>query len=565
MIRVVLASCRLPRRRPVVAAGRDVPATAAETAGATETRRFVSTDVRPPAPASKVALKTSDWERHTHQDQELVKGLGLTSATMLVMGSMIGSGIFIVSAEISREVNSPALLIGAWAITGFLTIVGALTYGELAAMMPRAGGQYVYLRESLGPLWGFLYGWTLFLVIQTGTIAAVGVAFGKFLGIFWPAISSSNWIVHIWKVPKFQIGPMMLGGMDVGLNTQNLTAILVVVALSVINIFGVKTGAIIQNIFTAAKVSALLGLVLFGIFLGRNAQAIAANFGANFWRNAGLGALHDVGGGAGASVLVSTLTVLAIAQVGSLFSADAWNNVTFTAGEVKNPSRNLPLSLAVGTGVVISLYIACNFIYLTALPLVGNPTGATLLERGIQFAKEDRVATAVMTQMFGSAGGALMAVAIMISGFGCCNGLILSGARVYYAMAKDALFFRSVARLHPTYKTPAVSLMVQMVWTCVLCISGSYGQLLDYIIFAVLVFYVLTIVGLFVLRRTHPEAERPYKAVGYPLLPAIYIVMALFIDIVLLRYKPQYTWPGLFIVLLGIPVYYIWRPRGEAA
>jgi basic amino acid/polyamine antiporter, APA family len=515
----------------------------------------VSTNVQPPAPASQV----SDWERHTHQDKELVKGLGLTSATMLVMGSMIGSGIFIVSAEISREVGSPALLIGAWLITGFLTIVGALTYGELAAMMPRAGGQYVYLRESLGPLWGFLYGWTLFLVIQTGTIAAVGVAFGKFLGIFWPAVSSTHWIIHLWKVPKFAIGPMILGGMDVGLNTQNLVAILIVIALSIVNIFGVKTGAFIQNIFTTAKVSALLGLVLFGVFLGENRQALAANFGANFWRNAGLGTWHDVGGG----VIVSTLTVLAIAQVGSLFSADAWNNVTFTAGEVKNPSRNLPLSLALGTGVVIALYIACNFVYLGALPLEGSPTGPTLLQRGIQYASEDRVATAVMTQMFGSIGGSLMAVAIMISGFGCCNGLILSGARVYYAMAKDGLFFRSVARLHPDYKTPAISLMVQMLWTCVLCISGSYGQLLDYIIFAVLVFYVLTIFGLFVLRRTHPEAERPYKAVGYPILPAIYIAMALFIDVVLLRYKPQYTWPGLFIVLLGIPVYFIWRPRAQ--
>jgi APA family basic amino acid/polyamine antiporter len=525
----------------------------------------VSTNVPPPVSASKVGSNISDWQRHTHQDEELVKGLGLTSATMLVMGSMIGSGIFIVSAEISREVASPALLIGAWLITGFLTIVGALMYGELAAMMPRAGGQYVYLRESLGPLWGFLYGWTLFLVIQTGTIAAVGVAFGKFLGVFWPAVSSSHWIVHLWKVPKFTVGPMILGGMDVGLNTQNLAAILVVVLLSVINIFGVKTGAFIQNIFTTAKVSALLGLVLFGIFLGRNAQAVAANFGANFWNNASLGTLHDVGGGVGGSVLVSTLTVLAIAQVGSLFSADAWNNVTFTAGEVKNPSRNLPLSLALGTGVVIALYIACNFVYLGTLPLVGSPTGATLLERGIQYAREDRVATAVMTQMFGSIGGSLMAVAIMISGFGCNNGLILSGARVYYAMAKDGLFFHGVARLHPQYKTPAVSLMVQMIWTCVLCISGSYGQLLDYIIFAVLVFYVLTIFGIFVLRRTHPEAERPYKAIGYPVLPAIYIVMALFIDIVLLRYKPQYTWPGLFIVLLGIPVYYIWRPRNANA
>ncbi|MGO9123700.1 MAG: APC family permease, partial [Terriglobales bacterium] len=240
---------------------------------------------------------TSDWELHTHQDKELVKGLGLTSATMLVMGSMIGSGIFIVSAEIAREVNSPALLIGAWLVTGFMTIVGALSYGELAAMMPRAGGQYVYLREALGPLWGFLYGWTLFLVIQTGTIAAVGVAFGKFLGVFFPAISSSNWIVHFWKVPPIRVGPLVLGNMDVGLSTQNLTAILLVVVLSVINIFGIKTGAIIQNIFTAAKVSALLGLVLLGIFLGRNAQALAANFQGNFWHNAGLGAMHDIGGG----------------------------------------------------------------------------------------------------------------------------------------------------------------------------------------------------------------------------------------------------------------------------
>ncbi|HUM05263.1 MAG TPA: amino acid permease [Terriglobales bacterium] len=513
-------------------------------------------DAKPPVPATRI----DDWAIHTHQDKELVKGLGLTSATMLVMGSMIGSGIFIVSAEISREVQSPALLIGAWLITGFLTIVAALSYGELAAMMPRAGGQYVYLRESLGPLWGFLYGWTLFLVIQTGLIAAVGIAFGKFLGVFFPAISSSNWIVHLWKVPPIPIGPMILGNMDVGLNTQNLVAILVIILLSVINIFGVKIGAFIQNIFTIAKTSALFGLVLLGIFIGRNAHAIAANFGRNFWVNSGFGVQHEISAG----VFVGTLTVLAVAQVGSLFSADSWNTVTFTAGEVKNPSRNLPLSLALGTGVVIALYIACNFIYLSALPLVGSPTGATVLERGIQYASEDRVGTAVMTQMFGSAGGALMAIAILISIFGCDNGLILSGARVYYAMAKDGLFFRDVAKLHPTYKTPAVSLMVQMVWTCILCISGSYGQLLDYIVFAVLVFYILTIAGLFVLRRTHPEAERPYRAVGYPLLPAIYIVLALFIDIVLLRYKPQYTWPGLCIVLLGIPVYYLWKSRSAA-
>ncbi len=519
-------------------------------------RRPLSIETKPPI------LKASDWEIHSRQDKELVKGLGLTSATMLVMGSMIGSGIFIVSSEISREVNSPALLIAAWLVTGFMTIVGALCYGELAAMMPRAGGQYVYLREALGPLWGFLYGWTLFLVIQTGTIAAVGVAFGKFLGIFVPSISSSNWILHFWKVPPIRIGPMVLGNMEVGLNTQNLVAILVVVALSVINIFGLKTGALIQNIFTFAKVSALLALGFLGLFIGRNAQALAANFQGNFWNNAGLSAQHAVQVGVGGpTVLVGTLTILAVAQVGSLFSADAWNNVTFTAGEVKNPNRNLPLSLALGTGVVITLYIVCNFVYLNVLPLDGVANGATILERGIKYATEDRVGTAVMTQMFGAAGGLLMAAAIMISGFGCVNGLILAGARVYYAMAKDGLFFRSVAKLHPTHKTPAVSLMVQMVWTCVLCVSGSYGQLLDYIVFAVLVFYILTIVGLFVLRRQRPEAERPYRAIGYPILPAVYIVMALFIDVVLLRYKPQFTWPGLIIVLLGIPVYFLWSRR----
>jgi APA family basic amino acid/polyamine antiporter len=356
---------------------------------------------------------------------------------------------------------------------------------------------------------------------------------------------------------------MSLGNMDVGINTQNLMAILMVIALSVINIFGVKTGALIQNVFTFAKVAGLLGLVIVGLFIGRNAAALAANFGANFWQ--GVRALHPIQIGAGGPlVLVSTLTILAVAQVGSLFSADAWNNVTFTAGEVINPKRNLPLSLALGTGVVIALYIACNVIYLNVLPLYGSPDGATILQRGIQHATEDRVATAALTQMFGALGGYLMAAAIMVSSFGCNNGLILSGARVYYAMAKDGLFFRGAAKLHPIYKTPAVSLMVQMVWICILCVSGSYGQLLDYVVFAVLVFYILTIAGLFVLRFKRPEAERPYRAIGYPVLPAIYIVMAIFIDVVLLRYKPQYTWPGLIIVLLGIPVYYAWRSRRTA-
>ena len=499
-----------------------------------------------------------------NSDSEFVKGLGLTSATTLVMGSMIGSGIFIVSADIARLTGSPALLIGAWLVTGFMTVTGALAYGELAAMMPHAGGQYVYLRESLGPLWGFLYGWTLFLVIQTGTIAAVGVAFGKFLGYFFPAVSSTHWILHLWKVPPIPLGPMVLGNMDVGLNTQNLAAILIVVFLSVLNIFGVRTGAMVQNIFTFAKTAALLGLVLLGLFIGRNADAIAANFGANFWRNAGWSVLHPVQVGIGGPMaMVGVLTILAVSQVGSLFSSDAWNNVTFTAGEVKNPQRTLPLSLALGTGAVILLYVLANVVYLNVLPLHGTADGATIVARGIQHASEDRVATAVMQQIFGSAGAGIMAIAIMISCFGCDNGLILAGARVYYAMARDRLFFRRAGELHPKYRTPAHSLFMQCIWTCILCISGSYGQLLDYIIFAVLVFYILTIAGLFVLRVKRPNEPRPYRAIGYPVLPAVYILMAVFIDVVLLRYKPQYTWPGLIIVLLGIPVYFIWSRRSR--
>ncbi len=502
----------------------------------------------------------SNTTLQTEAEQGLVKALGLTSATTLVMGSMIGSGVFIVAADIARIVESPALLIAAWLVTGFMTVVAALCYGELAAMMPRAGGQYVYLREALGPLWGFLYGWTLFLVIQCGTIAAVGVAFGKFLGVWFPWVSSSHWIIHLWKVPAIFVGPMVLGNMEVGLNTQNLVAIAMIALLSVVNIFGVKTGAIVQVVFTTAKVAGLLGLIVFGIWAGRNPDALSANFGANFWHNAGWGVLHRIPVGvAGATALVSTLTVVAVAQVGSLFSADAWNNVTFTAGEVRNPQRNLPLSLAVGTGAVILIYIAVNFIYLLVLPLWGDPAATTVLGRGIQYASEDRVATAVMQQMIGPYGARLMALAILISTFGCNNGLILAGSRVYYAMARDGLFFRSVGRLHPRYRTPHISLAVQAVWAAVLCLSGSYGQLLDYTIFAVLLFYILTLVGLFVLRRTRPDAPRPYRALGYPVLPAVYILLALMIDVVLLRYKPQYTWPGLIIVLLGIPVYFVWH------
>jgi basic amino acid/polyamine antiporter, APA family len=492
--------------------------------------------------------------------------MGLFSATAIVMGSMIGSGIFIVSADMSRTVGSPALLIAAWLVTAAMTITGALSYGELAAMMPKAGGQYVYLREALGPLWGFLYGWTLFLVIQTGTIAAVGVAFGKFLGVFFPSVSATHWLLHIAHVPAIPIGPMVLGNMDIGLNTQNLAAIVIITLLTLVNTFGLKMGSSVQNVFTSAKVLALMAVVLVGI-VAHNAAAIAANFGAgwtNFWAGAGWHTLHPVQVGIGGpTALVGFLTVIAVVQVGSLFSSDAWNNVTFTAGEIENPRRNLPLSLALGVGVVQLLYLACNFVYLSVLPMAGSAAAATIAGHGIQFAAQDRVATAVMELAFGAVGSKLMAVAILISTFGCVNGMLLAGARVYYAMSHDGLFFQSVGKLSKS-GVPANSLWVQWAWTCLLCLSGSYGQLLDYVIFAALAFYFLTVLGLFVLRRTQPDTPRPYRAIGYPVLPAIYLAMAAWICVVLLRYKPQYTWPGLILVLIGVPVYLVWKRMGSA-
>jgi APA family basic amino acid/polyamine antiporter len=494
----------------------------------------------------------------------MVQSLGLFSSTAIVIGSMIGSGIFLVDAEIARVTDSPALFLGAWVVTAVMTLICALSYGELAAMMPRAGGQYVYLRESLGPLSGFLYGWTLFLVIQTGTIAAVCVGFGKFLGVFFPTISSSHWLWHIAHVPAIPVGPMVLGNMDIGVNTANLVGMIVVFLLAIVNIFGVKLGSQIQNVFTFAKGLALLGLIALSFTVGRNATAWAANLGAglhDFWRNAQWHTLHPVQVGVGGpTVMVNLVVLLAVVQVGSLFSADAWNNITFTAGEVKNPRRNIPLSLALGAGFVLTAFILATAAYMVVLPLHGDPHGTTVLARGIQYAAEDRVGTATLEQIFPTGGAMLMAGAILISTFGCANGMTMSGARVYYAMSRDGLFFRQVGQLHPRFKTPVAGLMLQAVWTAFLCISGSYGQLLDYIIFAVLLFYILTIAGLFVLRVKRPNEPRPYKAIGYPVLPALYLVMASWICAVLLRYKPQYTWPGLIIVLLGIPVYLFWSP-----
>jgi APA family basic amino acid/polyamine antiporter len=495
---------------------------------------------------------------------QMVQSLGLFSATTLVVGSMIGSGIFIVDSDIARMTDSPALFLAAWIITAAMTIIGALSYGELAAMMPKAGGQYVYLRESLGPLWGFLYGWTLFLVIETGTIAAVCVAFGKFLGVFFPSVSSSHWLWHIAHVPPVYLGPMVLGNMEIGINTANLAGIVVALLLAAINIFGMKFGALVQNVFTVAKAFSLAALVLLGFTVGRNAVAVAANFG-QFWRNAGWHALHPVQVGAqGPVAMVNLIVILAVVQVGSLFSSDAWNNVTFTAGEIKQPRRNVPLSLVMGTGFVLVIYFLVSAVYMVVLPLHGDPHGATIFARGIQYASEDRIGAAVLEQIFPHLGGYLMAAAILVSTFGCANGVTLSGARVYYAMARDGLFFRSVGKLHPRYKTPVAGLVVQALWTTILCVSGSYAQLLDYIIFAVLLFYILTIIGLFVLRFKQPDAPRPYRAFGYPFLPGLYILMAAGICAALLRYKPQYTWPGLILVLLGIPVYLFRMRRAKA-
>jgi APA family basic amino acid/polyamine antiporter len=457
-------------------------------------------------------------------DVGFVKGLGLVDSTTLVMGSMIGSGIFIVASDIARQVNSPALLILVWVVGALLTVAAALSYGELAAAMPHAGGQYVYLREAFGPLAGFLYGWTLFLVIQTGTIAAVAVAFAKYAGVFVPWISAKNYLIGAGKI---------------GLTTQQLIAIVIVVLLTAINTRGIRTGAVVQNVFTFAKVASLLALVAFGFLLGRNPHAIQANFGEganSFWRNADFG--------------FTAIRLVGVAMVGALFSSDAWNNVTFTAGEVRNPRRNLPLSLAIGTGVISLLYLSCNFVYLNVLSL-----------DAIKNAPEDRVATAAVAVMFGPIAVKLMAVAIMVSTFGCVNGLVLAGARVYYTMAGDGLFFRKVGTLDPVNHAPVVSLIIQCVWAVLLTLSGQYGDLLDYVIFAVLLFYILTIAGLFVLRRTRPEMERPYKAFGYPVVPAAYILVAGVIEVLLLMYKPNYTFPGLVIVLLGVPVYYLWRKR----
>jgi len=480
-------------------------------------------------------------------DTEFTRGLGLYDATMVVVGSMIGSGIFIVSADMARLVGSPGWLLLAWVVTGILTVTAALSYGELAAMMPRAGGQYVYLREAFSPLWGFLYGWTLFLVIQTGTIAAVAVAFGRFLGVLWPAIAESHYLV-----PPIHVST----GYAFSLSTAQLVGCLLIALLTWTNTRGLEYGKIVQNVFTTAKTGAIVVLIALGLFVGWNAAAVGANFG-DLWTPRGV---VDIVPGLTAVTAFGLFVAVCVAQTGSLFSADAWNNITFTAGEVKNPRRNIPLSLALGTGIVIGLYLLANVAYLVTLPL-----------SAIQTAPSDRVATATLDFIFPGRGAVLMAAAIMVSTFGCCNGLILAGARAYYAMARDGVFFANAGTLNAA-KVPAWALWLQGAWAAFLVLPRTfnpatgaygnlYGNLLDYVISAALIFYILTIAGIFRLRSTRPDAERPYRAFGYPVVPALYIAGALAILVVLFVYRPATTWPGLVIVLLGLPVYFAWRRK----
>src|SRR5215468_9684204 len=481
-------------------------------------------------------------------EEKLVRGLGLLDSTMLVAGSMIGSGIFIVSSIIARQVGSPGWLLVVWIVTGLLTLTAALSYGELAAMMPKAGGQYVYLREAFSPLWGFLYGWTLFLVIQTGTIAAVAVGFARYMGVLIPWVSESNYI----------IAPIRFGGYAFSLSTAQLIGLALIGFLTFTNTRGLEVGKLVQNVFTTAKTGALIALIVLGIIVGLRSGAGAENF-RDFWTLRG--GLQEVGAGLTAATVIGILVGICVAQTNSLFSADAWNNITFTAGEVKDPRRNVPLSLAFGTLLVIGLYLLANVAYLVTLPLTA-----------IQQAPSDRVASATADVIFPGYGAVVMAVAIMISTFGCTNGLILAGARAYYAMAQDGLFFRPAGELNRN-AVPAWGLVIQGLWAALLGMprtvrpDGSYGNLysnlLDYVISAALIFYILTIAGIYALRRKQPDAERPYKAFGYPVVPALYIIGAAVILVVLFIYKTATTWPGLLIILSGAPVYLLWRVRAQ--
>jgi APA family basic amino acid/polyamine antiporter len=497
-----------------------------------------------------MAAEVADIQQQSNEG--FIRGLGLLDSTMIVAGSMIGSGIFIVSADIARQVGSPGWLLVVWIITGLLTVVGALSYGELAAMMPKAGGQYVYLREAYSPFWGFLYGWTLFLVIQTATIAAVAVAFGRYSGLLIPWISETNYLIE----------PVRIGSSSYAfsLSTAQLVGIAMIALLTWMNTRGLKLGKLVQNVFTFAKTGSLIALIVLGIIVGLawHGDIAAANFG-DLWTVRG--SLQDVGHGLTAAAAFGLFVGICVAQTNSLFSSDAWNNITFTAGEVKDPKRNIRLALLLGTGGVIILYLLANIAYLV-----------TLRFEDIQKVASDRVGSATAEVIFPGFGAVLMAAAIMVSTFGCNNGLIFAGARAYYAMAKDGLFFKSSGELNK-FHVPAWGLMIQGIWSAFYVLPRTvktaadgtvsygnlYGDLLTYVISAALIFYILTIIGIFVLRVKQPDAERPYKAFGYPVIPALYCVGAAVILVVLFVYQTTATWPGLLIVLTGVPVYFIWR------
>jgi APA family basic amino acid/polyamine antiporter len=483
--------------------------------------------------------------------REFSRELGLFDSVMVVVGAMIGSGIFIVPAEMARHIGSAGWLLVAWGLAGALTIAGALCYGELSAMMPQAGGMYVYLREAYSPLWGFLYGWTLFSVIETGTIAAVAVAFSRFTGVLCPAISEDRYL----------IAPIRLSGRyALSLSTAQLLAIGVIALLTFGNTLGLRYGKLIQNVFTVAKTGALGGLILLGILIGRNAAALHANFG-DAWHAHGVDSL---GGGLTAATMSGLLVALCLSQTGSLFSADSWHNIAFAAGEVKRPERNVTLAMVIGATVVIALYLLANIAYLVTLPL-----------EAIQHAPADRVGTATLRAIFPGVGTSIMSAAIMVSTFGTINALTLTGARVYYAMARQRLFFPFAGKLNVA-GVPASSLKLQGLWAAFLVLpriydpatqawGNLYSNLLEYVISAALLFYVLTVAGVFRLRIKRPDAPRPYRTVGYPVVPALYILAASAILAALFAYRPATTWPGLLIVLLGIPIYLLigWAGRAQ--
>jgi APA family basic amino acid/polyamine antiporter len=460
------------------------------------------------------------------EQNEMKRELGLLDATLLVAGSMIGSGIFIVTADITRNVGSAGWLITVWLITGLMTLIAAVSYGELSSMFPKAGGQYVYLKEAYNPLVGFLYGWSFFAVIQTGTIAAVGVAFSKFTAYLWPAVSED--------IVLFNLG-------SITVSPAQVLAILIIILLTYINTKGVKGGKIIQTSFTMTKLVSLFGLILFGFIM------IKPDIWEANWVNAWSMQKLTVDGTFESYTLVAALGAIAAAMVGSIFSSDAWNNITFIAGEVKNPKRNIGLSLFLGTLIVTVIYVLANLVYMAVLPL-----------QEIATADKDRVAVAASSVIFGNIGTVIIALMIMISTFGCNNGLILAGARVYHTMANDGLFFKRTASLNE-HAVPEFGLWLQCLVASVLCLSGKYGDLLDMISFVVVIFYVLTIIGIYILRVKRPDLERPYKAFGYPFLPAVYVIMGICFCTLLIIYKPNFTWPGLIVVLTGVPVFYMWK------